>query len=64
MQKFSNKFWLYLTIALSLIFMILFFPTASDEVGLLKGAIYTIVGILVIWIVFFIRSYLFSDREE
>ena len=62
MSKYFNKYWLTITIVLSVAFALLFFPVAADRAGYMKAAVYTLVGLIVIWIVYFIRAWIFQKK--
>lgn len=61
MKKLFNKFWIVITIILSLIFIGLFLPLTTRSLGFTKAFSYTMTGLAVIWIVYFVRAYIFSD---
>jgi len=56
----AGKFWLLLTVVISAVFAILAFPVFQQANGPLPAALYTLLGLGVIWIVFSIRSWIFS----
>lgn len=60
MKKYIHRTWIMITAILSVVFTALFLPLASGEVGLLKAVTYNAIGLLVIWIVYFVRAYLFT----
>ena len=62
MKKQFSSFWFILTIFLSAIFVVLFYPGTSERLGTGEAVMYTIVGVLVIWIVFFLRARIFSKK--
>ncbi len=64
MKKSNSSFWLLLTIFLTAIFVVLFYPAAKERVGNDEAILYTIVGSLVIWIVFFARKRIFPKTRN
>ena len=61
MIKYFNKFWFTFTAILCTVFVVLFFPMTIEKVGIGKAIIYTIIGLVVIWIVYFVRAYIFTQ---
>jgi hypothetical protein len=61
MSKYVNKWWFAITILLNVVFAALFIPIATRNVGLWKAILYTLIGLIVIWIVYFIRAYIFGQ---
>ena len=49
-----------ISIILCVLLIALFLPLSIKSVGVAKALSYTITGVAVIWIVYFIRAYLFS----
>ena len=64
MKKYNRKFWFTVTAVLSIIFALLFYNYSKDIVGDSDVTIYTILGVLVIWIVYFILAYVFSKIKK
>jgi hypothetical protein len=62
MKKHSTGFWLILTILLSAIFVVLFYPGTKERLGSGEAIMYTIAGVMLIWIVFFLRARIFSKK--
>ena len=62
MKKKSTGFWLILNILLSAIFVVLFYPGTQERLGTGEAVMYTIAGVLVIWIVFFLGARIFSKK--
>jgi quinol-cytochrome oxidoreductase complex cytochrome b subunit len=60
MNKHSNKTWIIITVIFCVVFVILFYPIAAERVGHPKAIVYTLIGLLVIWLIYFIRAYVFS----
>jgi len=60
MSKYVNKTWISITIILCVVFVVLFFPVAAERVGTLKSILFTLIGIAVIWIVYYLRASIFS----
>lgn len=59
--RISNRFWIAATIVLSVLFAVLFFPEVQARYGLGLSVLFTGVGIAVIWVVYFVRAYVFSQ---
>lgn len=64
MSRLYSKFWVNVTVVLSLIFIILGFPTFQREHGFVSAFVFTFIGVSVIWIVYFIRAYIFSQFDD
>ena len=62
MKKLFSSFWFLLTVFLSAIFVVLFYPAIKENVGNSEAVLLSIVGVLVIWIVFFVRARMFSGK--
>ena len=60
MIKQFHPFGFGFTVILTLLFLILSPSTIIDNQGIVITIIFTSLGIIVIWIVYFIRSYIFS----
>jgi hypothetical protein len=63
MKKLKKFFWPVLTIILSFVFAMLFYPIAEKEYGTLNAVLFTTVGLAVIWLVFTIRVFIFSGND-
>ena len=64
MSRLYNKFWINVTIVLSLIFIILGFPAFRRSHGLAISILITFLGVGFIWITYVIRVYCWSDSNE
>ena len=64
MSRLYSKFWIIVTIVLSLIFIVLSFPTFQRTHGFGSAFLFTFIGVCVIWIVYLIRAYIFSSFEN
>ena len=64
MKKHKEKLWFTITVILSIIFALLFYNVAIENVRDSDATIYTILGVLVIWIVYFVRGYIFSKLKK
>ncbi len=60
MKHYFNKLWVIITVILNVVFVILFFPLSLKRVGTIKAIVFTLIGLLIIWIVYFVRAYIFS----
>lgn len=63
-KKYFSPFWISITIILCILFFVLFFPLALEQVGLYKAIVYSIVGIAVIWLANFARAIIFADMNN
>lgn len=63
MHRLYNKFWINVTIVLSLIFILLGFPTFRRTHGIMQSVLITFLGVCFIWITYIIRAYLWSDKN-
>ncbi len=63
-MKYINKHWVIITIVLSVVFIMVFLPLTIKSVGSAKATSYTVTGVAVIWIVYFVRAYLFSGFDS
>ena len=64
MSRLYSKFWVNVTIVLSLIFIFLSFQIFQQKHGFVSAFIYTFIGVSVIWIVYLIRAYIFSSFDQ
>ncbi|MFC2112927.1 hypothetical protein ACFLTA_06640 [Bacteroidota bacterium] len=64
MKKYLNRYWIIISIILCVLLIALFLPLSIKSVGASKALSYTITGVAVIWIVYFIRAYLFRDDNS
>ena len=60
MSRYVNRFWIWITIFLSVVFAALFVPVAARNIGLGKAILYTLIGLIVIWMVYLIRAHIFG----
>jgi hypothetical protein len=58
--RMSSRFWIAATIFLSVLFAVLFFPEVHGRYSLGLSLLFTGVGIVVIWVVYIVRAYVFS----
>ena len=63
MNKLSTYFWPALTVLLSIVFATLFYPVAEQGYGEVKATLFTLLGLIVIWLVYAIRVFIFSRKE-
>ena len=61
MRKLFHPFWTGFTIVLILIFVILFPASIISRHGLYKTVVFTVLGVSIIWIVYFVRACIFSN---
>ncbi|KPL03692.1 MAG: hypothetical protein AMJ73_05700 [candidate division Zixibacteria bacterium SM1_73] len=64
MAKLYNRFWVTVTIVLSVVFAILFFPIVHPKYGFPLSLLITLLGLLFIWANYFIRAYIFSRNKQ
>ena len=64
MAKLYNKFWMNVTIILSLIFVVLGFPAFLRSHSFIVSTLITFLGVCFIWITYLIRAYMWSDKEK
>lgn len=60
MRKYFNRFWFIFTVILSAAFVVLFSSVLAESIGTVKTVIYNLIGLLVIWLVYIIRAYIFT----
>lgn len=60
----THSFWLWLTIGLSLVFVVLFFPIARKTNDTLVALFYTVIGLWFIWLVFIVRVWIFTGYAK
>jgi hypothetical protein len=56
--------WIGFTLVLTIIFILLFSTAIVDEYGIIKTTFFTLLGVIVIWIVYFIRANIFSKMGD
>lgn len=59
----AGKIWTLMTVVLSVVFAVLAFPVFRQAQGFLPAVLYTFLGIVVIWAVYFVRSWIFSRPD-
>ena len=64
MAKLFDKFWVNVTIVLSIIFIILGLPAFLKSHSIAVSILITVVGVCFIWVTYFVRAYMWSDREN
>jgi hypothetical protein len=60
MKKLINRNWIIITIVICGLFIVVFLPLASRSNGFARALSYTLTGVAVIWIVYFVRASIFS----
>ncbi len=63
MSGIYNKFWVNVTIILSLIFIVLGFPAFLRSHSIAVSILITVIGVSFIWITYLIRAYMWSEKE-
>ena len=61
MARLYHPFWVGVTILLSAVFGILFFPVVHEKYGLPMSIALTLLGVAVIWIIYIVRAQIFSS---
>lgn len=64
MRKLYNPFWVGVTVILSLIFAVMLPVSIIETQGTALTILYTVIGLIVIWAVYFVRAYIFSGFDE
>ncbi len=64
MKKLYDPFWIGVTVVMSIIFVILLPISIIEKHGVVKTIVFTLVGLIFIWVTYFVRAYFFSDDEE
>jgi uncharacterized membrane protein len=64
MKKWYDPFWVSVTVVLSIIFVILLPISIMEKHGTVKTIVFTLVGVVFIWVTYFVRAYFFSDDSE
>lgn len=64
MTRLYSRFWLVVTLVLSVIFIVLFYPIVQDRYGFTGSILLTAGGLLVIWVVYVARAYIFTSFEK
>ncbi len=63
-SKHYGGFWIGLAVALSALFAVLFYPAARRTYNPGTSLVFTALGVIVIWIVYFIRVMIFSRLDK
>jgi hypothetical protein len=63
MTRLYSRFWVNITLLLSVVFAVVFFPLVQERYGLPWSVFLTLSGVLVIWAAYFVRAYLFTRGE-
>ncbi len=64
MRKKLSRVWIIITIAICGLFIVLFLPLSLKSVGAAKAVSYTLTGVAVIWIVYFVRAHIISGFKS
>jgi uncharacterized membrane protein len=64
MKKLYDPFWVSVTVVLSVIFVIILPLSIIEKHGTLKTIVFTLVGVVFIWVTYLVRAYFFSDDSE
>jgi c-di-AMP phosphodiesterase-like protein len=64
MKKLYDPFWIGVTVVLLIIFVILLPISIIEKHGVVKTIVFTLVGLIFIWVTYFVRAYFFSDDSE
>jgi purine-cytosine permease-like protein len=64
MKNLIDPFWIGVTVFLSVLLAILLPISIIEKHGTAKTIVFTVLGIIFIWVTYFIRAYFFSDKKE
>jgi hypothetical protein len=64
MKKLYDPFWIGVTIGLSVIFVILLPISIIEKHGTVKTIVFTLIGVVFIWVTYFVRAYFFSNDSK
>jgi hypothetical protein len=64
MGRLYSRFWVGVTLVLSAVFVVLFFPIVQDRYGFAASVLLTAVGLLVIWASYLVRAHIFTRGEK
>ena len=59
-----DSFWIRVTVILSVFFAIMLPVSIIEKHGTAKTIVFTVLGIIFIWVTYFVRAYFFSDKKE
>ncbi len=61
---FYRRFWVTVTIALSIVVILCGFPAFQKKFGFPESLLWTFTATLGVWATYLIRAYLFSDHSQ
>lgn len=64
MLKYVRSWWVTLPVVLSIVFVVLFYPVVSQRYSLPASLGFTVIGLCVIWAVYFIRASIFTRLSQ
>jgi glycopeptide antibiotics resistance protein len=64
MARLFSGFWVGFTVVLCVIFAGLFYPMIREKYDFLLSIAFTVAGVCLIWVVYFVRAHIFSRMEE
>jgi len=64
MKNLIDPFWIRVTVILSIFFAIMLPVSIIEKHGTAKTIVFTVLGIIFIWVTYFVRAYFFSDEKE
>ena len=64
MKKLYDPFWIGVTIVFSVIFIILLPISIIEKHGTVKTIVFTLIGVVFIWVTYFVRAYFFSNDSK
>ena len=64
MTRLYSRFWINVTLLLSVVFAVVFFPVFRERFGFAWSTLLTALGVMVIWAVYFIRAYIFTRGDS
>jgi len=63
-SRLFNRFWVTVTIGLSIIVIIIGFPIFQMKFGFPKSLLWTFIVVVLVWLTYIIRAYLFASDEN
>jgi hypothetical protein len=63
MSKRHNKFWVWLSIILSVVVVVVGFPAFERDKGFPTSILWTLAAVLGVWLTYFVRAYLWGNDK-
>jgi hypothetical protein len=64
MARFYSPFWITVTSLLCVVFAILLYPAIVHRYGVLMSLLFTGLGVIFIWMVYFVRAWVFGRHRS